>query len=412
MDDAFPRVLFIGAVWPEPKSSAGGTRLMQLLHFFQNNKYEVHYCSSASETEFMEDISSNGIRTFSIKLNCDSFNTQVEALKPDVVIFDRFMMEEQYGWRVDESCPNAIKVIETIDLHCLRLARKEQLKKGGDFRSVLLNTTVAKREIAAMLRSDLSLMISEAEMEVLQDYFSFPEELLFYLPFEVELSKMNLEKSFDQKKDFISIGNFKHEPNWDSVLHLKKVIFPLIKKQLPKVKMKIYGSYPDEKAFNLTNKQEGFLVLGRAEDALEVMGDAKVCLAPLRFGAGIKGKLIDAMLCGTPNVSSSIGAEGMCGDHVWSGVIADEDEKFADAAVKLYTDKILWEKSVQNGKVILEQQFSVSEAHEKLNKKLNDLMDNRETYRQNNFMGSMLKHHTMQSTKFMSRWIQEKTNSF
>ena len=408
MDDALPKVLFIGAVWPEPKSSAGGTRLMQLLHFFQKNKYEVHYCSSASETEFMEDISSEGIQTFSIKLNCDSFNTQIEVLKPDVVIFDRFMMEEQYGWRVDESCPDAIKIIETIDLHCLRLTRKEQLKTGKNFRDILLNSTVAKREIAAMLRSDLSLMISEAEMKVLKEYFSFPEELLFYLPFEVDLSRMNFEKSFDEKHDFISIGNFRHEPNWDSVLHLKKNIFPLIKKQLPKVKMKVYGSYPDEKAFNLTNKQEGFLVLGRAQDALEVMGDAKVCLAPLRFGAGIKGKLIDAMLCGTPNVSSSIGAEGMYGVQSWSGVVADEDQEFADAAVKLYTDKAKWEQAVENGKVILEEQFSVSKAHEELNIKIKELIVNREAYRQNNFMGSMLKHHTMQSTKFMSRWIQEK----
>ncbi|MFT6747700.1 MAG: glycosyltransferase involved in cell wall biosynthesis [Glaciecola sp.] len=408
MGDALDKVLFIGAVWPEPKSSAGGRRLMQLLHFFQEANYQVHYCSSASETEFMEDIASDGIQTFSVKLNCDSFNTQIELLRPDIVVFDRFVMEEQYGWRVDESCPNALKIIETIDLHSLRLARKEQLKSGGDLKEILLNSTVAKREIAAMLRSDLSLMISEAEMDVLQSVFSFPEELLFYLPFEVDLSKVNFDKSFDEKQDFISIGNFKHEPNWDSVLHLKKVIFPLIKKQLPKAKLKIYGSYPDEKAFNLNNEKEGFYVLGRANDALEVMGKARVCLAPLRFGAGIKGKLIDTMICGTPSVTSTIGVEGMRGEHEWAGIVEDNDLKFANAAVKLYTDEPFWKSAVKRGKTILKEQFSAKGAHVLLDEKIKVLVKNRTGHRQSNFMGAMLKHHTMQSTKFMSRWIQEK----
>ncbi|MFT6716261.1 MAG: glycosyltransferase involved in cell wall biosynthesis [Saprospiraceae bacterium] len=402
------KVLFIGAVWPEPKSSAGGTRLMQLLHFFQKADFQVHYCSAATETEFMEDLTGEGIQTFSVKLNCDSFNEQVESLQPDVVVFDRFMMEEQYGWRVDEYCPNALKIIETIDLHCLRLARKEQLKSGGNLRDTLLNSTVAKREIAAMFRSDLSLMISEAEIKILIEYFSFPEALIFHLPFEVDLSKMNHEKKFDEKQDFISIGNFKHEPNWDSVLHLKKVIFPLIREQLPKAKMKVYGSYPDEKAFNLTNESEGFHVLGRAEDAQEVMIEAKVCIAPLRFGAGIKGKLIDAMLSGTPNVTTTIGAEGMSGGLEWSGVIADNDQDFADAAVKLYTDKNTWYQAVQRGELILKQCFSVQEAQFTLKAKIQMLLENIQIHRQNNFTGSMLKHHTLLSTKFMSRWIQEK----
>jgi glycosyltransferase involved in cell wall biosynthesis len=408
MGSTLKKVLFIGAVWPEPKSSAGGTRLMQLLHFFQKATYQVHYCSSASETEFMEDLNSEAIKTFPVKLNCDSFNAQIESLQPDVVVFDRFMMEEQYGWRVDESCPIALKIIETIDLHCLRLARKEQLRTGRDLKEILLNSSVAKREIAAMFRSDLSLMISEAEMEMLKECFSFPDNLLFYLPFEVGSSKVEYDKSYEQKQDFISIGNFKHEPNWDAVLHLKKVVFPLIRKQLPKARMKVYGSYPDQKAFNLSNEKEGFQVFGRAEDALKVMSDARVCLAPLRFGAGIKGKLIDAMLCRTPNVTTSIGAEGMAGSTPWSGVITDNDEEFAKAAIKLYADEESWQAAAENGKTILKEHFSTTKANELLGKMIIRMTDNIEMCRQNNFMGSMLKHHTMQSTKFMSKWIQEK----
>jgi glycosyltransferase involved in cell wall biosynthesis len=411
MGSNYSKVLFIGAVWPEPKSSAGGTRLMQLLHLFQSENYQVHYCSSATESPFMEDISSLGIQTFSVKLNCDSFNSQIESLKPDVVIFDRFMMEEQYGWRVEQSCPDALKIIETIDMHCLRLARKEQLKKGGELKDVLLNSVTAKREIAAMLRSDLSLIISEAEMMILKEYFSFPKDLLFYLPFQVADIKNFDRKSFDEKTNFISIGNFKHDPNWDSVLHLKKVIFPLVRKQLPKAKLMVYGSYPDQKVFNLHNEKEGFHVLGRADDALEVMNNARVCLAPLRFGAGIKGKLIDAMLSGTPNVTTDIGMEGMKGLYEWSGVVTNDDQDFADQAVKLYNDKTVWTIAVSNGDTILKEQFSVKQAHLNLMKIVQRMQVNRESHRRDNFIGSMLKYHTLQSTKFMSRWIQEKNKS-
>lgn len=405
------KVLFVGAVWPEPNSSAGGTRLMQLLHFFLKSNFQVYYCSGASDSPYMEDIASLGIITFPVKLNCDSFNEQVAEIEPNVVVFDRFMMEEQYGWRVDESSPSALKIIETIDLHCLRLARKEQVKKGGGLQEILLESTVAKREVAAILRSDLSLMISTAEMSVLKECFSVPESLLYYLPFEVDLSKLDHSIPFAEKVDFVSIGNFKHEPNWDSVLHLKKVIFPLIRKKLPKAKMLIYGAYPDQKAFNLTNKSEGFHVFGRAETAKEVISRARVCLAPLRFGAGIKGKLIDSMLYGTPNVTTSIGSEGMRGEFPWSGVVADNDEEFVEAAVKLYSDEIAWKTAVTNGENILKGCFSVEDSHRKLESLIRELTKNLKLHRNKNFVGSMLKHHTMQSTKFMSRWIAEKNKS-
>ena len=192
---------------------------------------------------------------------------------------------------------------------------------------------------------------------------------------------------------------------------MKKVIFPLIKQQLPKAQIKIYGSYPDKKALNLHNEKEGFYVLGRAKDALDVTRKARVSLAPLRFGAGIKGKLIDAMLAGTPSVTTVIGAEGMKGKHEWPGVVASDDQDFADAAVKLFVDQDYWERKAACGDEILKHEFDASIVSAELAKVIAEGITNLRANRSVNFIGSMLRHHGSQSTKYMSKWIEEKNKA-
>lgn len=400
-------VLFVGAVWPEPNSSAGGSRLMHLIEFFLKNQFEVHYCSAAAKTPWMSDIEKLGVSIFSIELNDSSFNKQVAEINPTVVIFDRFMMEEQFGWRVSECCPNAIKVIETVDLHCLRLARKERLKTGSELNAILLNSDIAKRELAAIYRSDFSIMISNAEMEILKNLFSVPDDLLYYLPYKPADKPFSVP-DYEQREGFLSIGNFKHAPNWDAVLYLKTEIFPLIRSALPKANLYVYGSYCDDKAFQLHQPKNGFHVLGRADDAIEVMSKSKVLLAPLRFGAGIKGKLVESMLCGTPNVTTNIGAEGMKGDCNWNGFIEDTAEKIAKKAIELYTNKSGWLEARQNGYKLIENNFDPAQREDGLLDKLLYLKLNLKIHRGSNFIGSMLLHHSMQSTKFMSRWIELK----
>lgn len=402
-------VLFIGAVWPEPKSSAGGARLMQLIHLFLKTNFQVHYCCAASETEYMEDLGELGVTTFSIELNNSSFDQQLEALNPSVVVFDRFIVEEQFGWRVAETCPNAIRIIETIDLHCLRLARQEQLNHSKPLKSLLLNSEVAKREIAAIYRSDLSLMISTAEMHILQEVFQVSSEILYYLPFRVG-DQLKNSPQFCDREGFLSIGNFKHAPNWDAVRYLKSCIFPLIRKRLPKANLYVYGSYSDDKAMQLNNPKQGFHVLGRAENAMNVMKNARVCLAPLRFGAGIKGKLIEAMLCGTPSVTTSIGAEGMREEEEWNGVVTDDELTMVNAAVELHEDKASWKKASEQGERILKNHFDPEVYEVQLIQQIKELLKNLEQHRQTNFIGSMLMHHSLKSTKYLSKWIESKNS--
>jgi len=407
------KVLAIGYVWPEPNSSAAGSHMMSLLRLFKRQGWSVEFATPAQETEHMIDLSEEGITSQSIQLNCDSFDQYIEELQPDVVMFDRFMMEEQFGWRVEKVCPNAFKLLDTEDLQFLRNARHEAIKKETELTKAHLYSDLAKREIAAILRCDLSLIISSYEMELLQSEFNIDPKLLHHLPFMVDLNTLpESTKSFEERKHFMTIGNFRHAPNWDAVLQLQK-IWPKIRKQLPDTELHIYGSYPPPKATALHNPKTGFHIKGWAKDAQEVMEQARVCVAPLRFGAGIKGKLLDAMKLQTPNVTSEIGSEGMLpqGELQWPGAVADDIDEFVEAAVALYKDEEKWLKAQSQCHSILETHYEQNQLGDKLIERLTALESELESHRLDNFFGSMLKHHSMASTKYMSQWIAEKNKT-
>lgn len=399
-------LLIIGFVWPEPKSSAAGSRMMQLIELFLTDGYEITFGCTAQNLEFSEDLSVLGIISKTIELNSSTFDDFVKELNPNVVLFDRFMVEEQFGWRVSESCPDALKILDTEDLHCLRYARQLAVKENRDFIFDDLFSDVAKREIASILRCDISLMVSEFEMELLQNQFKVSRDLLYYLPIFAE--KLDLVLNFDERKDFVFIGNFLHEPNWDCVKYLSEVIWPMLHLQLPEAKMLIYGAYPMQKVLQLHKPKQNFHIMGRAEDAYEVVKNAKVVLAPIRFGAGIKGKLIEAMQCGTPSVTSSIGAEAMHGNLEWNGFVKNNVAEFVDASVLLYQDEKLWNKCQENGFEILEKRFKKALFEDAFITEVNSLLENIKQHRNSNFIGSILQHHLLSSTKYMSKWIEKK----
>jgi hypothetical protein len=123
------KLLIIGFVWPEPTSSAAGTRMIQLVDLFLSKGYQITFASAASKSDFSYDFSKTSVVEQQIKLNDESFNVFLKELKPEIVLFDRFMVEEQYGWRVQQECPNAVRILDTEDLHCLRSARQHSDKK-------------------------------------------------------------------------------------------------------------------------------------------------------------------------------------------------------------------------------------------------------------------------------------------
>ncbi|WP_068826980.1 glycosyltransferase [Pseudomonas sp. BMS12] len=420
-------VLIIGYVWPEPRSSAAGSRMIELIELFRAQGWRVTFASAAALSEHRANLAALDVPEVPITLNCDSFDAFIRELQPDLVLFDRFFSEEQFGWRVEKHCPNALRILETSDLHSLRDARQRLLKaaqqacsseaekqqqgpllaNSAELFAAMTSDDMAQREIAAIYRCDLTLLISDFEQALLLQRFGVPGTLL-HLCNLMLIPTATAQPRFEQRAHFLSIGNFRHAPNWDSVLWLKHQLWPLIRQRLPQAQLHIYGSYPPPKATALHNGKQGFHVLGWAADAHAVMVQARVCLAPLRFGAGIKGKLADAMACGTPSVTTPIGSEGMHGQLPWGGTIASDAEAFADAAVALYQEQALWQRAQANGAHILAERFDRQQSGQALIERLHNLRDNLQAERQANFVGSMLRHHLHKSTQYMAQWIAAK----
>lgn len=405
-------LLIIGYNWPEPNTTAAGCRMLQLIRFFLTQDYKITFASTAAKSTFSISLDELGVSSKCIFLNDSGFDAFISDLNPEIVLFDRFLTEEQFGWRVAEFAPNALRILDTEDLHSLRTVRQECFKKHMDFNTAKwLQSDVTQREVASIYRCDLSLIISSHEMELLQNTIKIDKGLLLYLPFQLEkITEQQRAKlpPFATRKDFICIGNGRHAPNVDAVVWLKKEIWPLIRKRMPKADLHIYGNYMPQQVREMHDPKSGFYIEGWAKSVETVMQQHRVNLAPLRFGAGIKGKLIDAMRFGTPSVTTPIGAEGMHDGVPWNGHIAYTAEEFAKCAVALYTNESEWLQAQQNGFRIIEKIYHKESLNKTLGNTLNALQSNLEPHRTNNFIGAMLRHHTMASTTYLSKWIEEK----
>lgn len=395
-------LLIIGTVWPEPNSSAAGSRMLQLIDLFLEQGFTLSFASPTLKSDYAFDLGKKGIRTYEIHVNNSDFDVWIKELQPTHVMFDRFMMEEQFGWRVAEQCPEAFRILDTEDLHCLRKVRQDCVKKNIPFSLENLKASeITKREIASILRSDLSILIASYEYKLLEEKFQIPISKLCYLPLLIE--EVEIGKVYEERLHFMTIGSFRHEPNVDSVLFLKQEIWPEIRKQLPDAELHIYGSYPKQKVSQLHNPRQGFLVKGWAEDALEVIGKSRVMLAPLRFGAGQKGKFIDALKCGTPSITTSIGAESMGDKDSWSGCIANSKEELIKSAVELYTNKEFWESKQKKGVSLINTSFSKSVYQPQFKLRIEGLEKNKQP-----FYIELLNYHSSRNSRFMSKWIEEK----
>lgn len=400
------RVLIIGLVWPEPTSSAAGWRMLQLIDELKKISNDIHFACAASKSVSSHSLEKLNVITHDIVLNDSSFNDFIADLLPDVVVYDRFITEEQFGWRVKQLFPNIISVLDTEDLHFVRRARTTAFKTNT---KVNYDTADCYRELSSIYRSDLSIIISKFEYDLLINHFNIPSKQLLYLPFiEAKISNENKEKlpNFNNRKDFMFIGNFIHEPNYQTVLQLKK-IWTSIRKRLPNIQIHIYGAYASQKVLQLNNVNDGFIIKGKADDVNQIMQQYRVLVAPIPFGAGLKGKFVDGFSNGLPNVTSKIGAEAMFAEH-WGGFVAENETDFVDAACKLYEEEVEWNRAVATGFNILNNQFSEEIWSGILKNAILKIHENIEVHRNNLFIQKILWQNGLQAVKYMSLWIEQK----
>ncbi|WP_320823355.1 glycosyltransferase [Reinekea sp.] len=399
-------VLLIAKNWPEPNSTAAGRRSLDLLDLLQTQGYAIHVASAAEPTPFQADLSAFAIQSHTIAVNDSDFDHWLSQLAPTVVIYDRFVMEEQFGWRVQATLPQALTLIDTSDLHCLRVAREAAIKQSLP---IELFNDIALREIAAISRTDISVMISQTEIDLLHQHFHISRAKLLYLPFLVDSSDRVDSPGFAARQHLVMIGGFKHEPNRDATRWLKTVIWPILRALLPNhCEMHVYGAYADHAMNQLQARTERFYIKGRSADALATLSQYRLNLAPLRFGAGQKGKILEGWLTGTPTLTTPIGAEAMATDAQLAYRPTTDANEFAQLVAAAYNDPARWSQLQDSGYRILEQNFARTTFALPFLERIEQIRATLSEHRQANFWGRLLTLNQYRATEYMSRWIELK----
>lgn len=377
--------------------------MLQLIAFFQEMQYLVHFGTTASESGFTPPLKKMGVKLLSIALNDATFDRQIKKMAPDIVVYDRFMTEEQFGWRVRDNVPNAVTILDTEDLHFLRKAREVAFTEQSD---IDLYTNTCKRELASVLRSDLSLIISKYEMRLLQNDFRIPEGKLQYLPLFAK--PVDKPKTFSERQHFLTFGNFQHAPNLDAVHCLHKDVWPELHKKLPEAELHVYGAYAPKEITDLHAPKTGFYIEGWVGNLEACVAESKVVLAPLHFGAGLKGKVLQALALGTPVVSTNIGFEGIFPEGTYPGFADDTAQDFIQKAVALYTDVSMWESARETGISCIKEGFLETEFKTAFTSRIASLQADLSAHRKSHFLGEILHVESFRATKFMSKWIELK----
>ncbi len=407
--------LIIALVWPEPDASAAGAHMMDLIRALKPISRNITFACTAKPSVYSANLEISEVHGRHIKVNDPGFDEFIKELRPDVVIFDRFMAEEQFSWRVRKYCPDALRILNTEDLHGLRKGREIEISLENKNPGTIDLNDVMKREIASLYRSDLNLIISTSEIEFLRDQFSFKTGQLHYFPLLTDLCDQAYCRSlpgFDQRGGFVTIGNFKHPPNQDSVKYLKYEIWPEIRRSIPEAEIRIYGSYMGQEWSRLHDKAGGFLMMGHVERSAEALQESRVLLAPLRFGAGLKGKLMDAMLNGLPFVTMPAGLDGFEIGAARPGLTADNAKDFVELAVRLYEDKSMWEQIREEGFNLINTHFNRSIHQELLTERIEKAFSELRVIRKTNKLSEIFWHQSLRSTEFMSRWIELKNTAW
>ena len=262
-------------------------------------------------------------------------------------------------------------------------------------------------------------------MHWLQTVYKVPTEKVLLASFFVEqqtLNQLPLPTSDATPPRFVFCGGFKHAPNADAVQLLIDFVWPKIRLELPDASLHIYGAFCPEKLLQADNK-EGIFVHGYEPNLSTIFGDG-ILLAPLRFGAGIKGKIVDAWTFGMPVVTTPIGSEGMTrqihdndddnkhlhDDAEFGGSIASNLDGFCNHAIRLATRPEAYRQAQIRGRFLLKKLFDAEENWNHVQERLLEVMDKEylSQQRETDYTQAILWHQSLRSTEYFSRWVELK----
>jgi len=249
---------------------------------------------------------------------------------------------------------HALILYYTMDLHYLRLERRYKVDRNVN---TLRQAEYFKElEFGIFNKSDVILTPSDAERDIISN--AFPAKRVQDIPGWIfkDIPPKKVKVSYDDRKDIVFLGGFGHPPNVDAARWFGDEIFPYVIRELPDVRLFMIGAYPTEDIKALASNS--IIITGYVKNLTPYLGKARVFVAPLRYGAGVKGKIVMAMYYGVPVVTTTIGSEGLGVTNDEECLIADDPEQFAHAVVKLYNNRSMWKKLSENGMKLVRTNFS------------------------------------------------------
>jgi GT2 family glycosyltransferase len=268
----------------------------------------------------------------------------------EIVLVSRAHIAIKHIGLIKKYCPNAKVIFDTVDLQHLRIIRQAEIERNSNL--VIEANQIKKMELNLARICDSTWVVSPVEQTMLRNEDS---SIRVDLVSDIQEICENIIP-FHERKDILFIGGFVHPPNVDAIRWFVKDVFPKIKKHLPEVKLRIIGSDPTAEIYDMAN--EDIFVMGFVEKIEPYLEGSRIFIAPVRYGAGIKGKINKSMCYGLPVVTTSVGAEGMYLIDRKNALINDDAEIFANNCIELYQDEQLWKRLSENSLTNINDHFS------------------------------------------------------
>ena len=349
------RVLVMSLVAPQPDRDSGSVRMTAILKLLLDLGCEVTFLPAIPQLPWDSWVQRHGLGVLGLPASWTP--AQAIALLGrdfDVVLISHFHVALQYAGLVRRHAPGALLVFDTIDLHHVRVQR--QANTTGESEMLRIAALTRGGELDAVRTADVTLVVSEVERTLLSR--DVPGTAVRVLSNIVPLR--GRKAGFASRRDIVFIGWYTHLPNVDAVTWYAEEVWPLIRARLPNVRTLLVGSDmpPAVEALAV----DGIVAVGYVKDLEPFLDKTRVSIAPLRYGAGVKGKINLAQSNGVPVVATTLAAEGMHLCHGRDVLLADDAAAFADAVVAAYSDAELWRKLSDGGLVNVSSHYAPERA--------------------------------------------------
>lgn len=351
------RMLFIDATLITPDRDSGSLRSMRLLELFREAGFHVIFCplNLSARSPYVENLEAAGVECW----HAPYLSSVTEYLRNrgatlDLVVLSRLNVAQSLLPKVRRHARAAAVVFDTVDLHHLRFMRQAEQEGSEGLRRHA--RAIREREFALCRGADATLVVSEAERaRLLEGGIQRPIHVISNIHEPNPGPGLN-----EHRRDLLFIGSFRHPPNVDALRFLVKDIWPLLLAELPEAKLVIVGQDPPRGiASDVAGRIE---VTGYLPDLSAVLDRTRVWVAPLRVGAGVKGKVTQALASGIPVVATTVAVEGIPLTSGRSVLVADDALAFARAVIRLYRDPGLWEAFRTEGLEIIRTRYSTAVA--------------------------------------------------